>query len=65
MSEHTAENDAPDRSPLWWHLIDDHGLSAYQIHGDPVLMHAALVIHGLCEHPDWTRVTSPGEGDSR
>jgi hypothetical protein len=46
MSERSDEIDAG----LWWHLMDAHGLSVYQIHGDPELMHAAAHSFGIADH---------------
>ena len=38
------------KSDLWWHLMDEHGLDAGGIHGDPELMHAAAHAFGLAGH---------------
>lgn len=38
-----------DYAALWLHMLDDHGASAHSTHGDPVLMHGALVAFNLCD----------------
>ena len=39
-----------EQTHLWWHLIEHHGCSPQQTHGDPELMHAAAHAFGISDH---------------
>lgn len=38
------------KTDVWFHLIEDHGLSVDALHGNPTLMHAAAHAFGIAGH---------------
>lgn len=50
-----------ETADLWWHLLNDHGMSLTALHGNPRAMHAAG--HALPGVADHTHPTTPEGGD--